>query len=256
MRSLEGMSVIVTGGGSGLGAGAARHFAARGARVVISGRRAAKIEQVAGEIGPVCRGVQADVTVAEGRARLIAAALEHGGGLDVLVNNAGNMYATPATEYDEAGLREVFASNVIGPMMLTRDAIPHLEARQGAVIFIGSVHTVRAYPGASPYAATKGALQTLTRVLAAELGVKQIRVNCVQPGAVFTEINQRAGLFDDEAAYQRLINMSSAHALGRIGTVEEIAEAIEYLCTAEWTTGAILPVDGGLGLGVTSLGLR
>ena len=256
MRPLEGMSVIVTGGGSGIGAGTARHFAARGAQVVISGRRQTKVDAVADEIGAGCRAIQADVTVAADRQRLLDAALEHGGGLDVLVNNAGNMYATPAPDYDEAKLRDVFDTNVIGPMLLTGAAVPHLEARRGAVIFVGSVHTVRAYPGASPYAATKGAIQTLTRVLAAELGARQIRVNCVQPGAVFTEINQRAGLFDDEAAYKRLVGMSSAHALGRIGTVEEIAEAIEHLAAAEWTTGAILPVDGGLGLGVTALGLK
>ena len=109
----------------------------------------------------------------------------------------------------------------------------------------------RAFPGASPYAATKGALEALTRVLAAELGPKGIRVNCVVPGAVLTEINQRAGLFDDDAAKARLEAMAPLHALGRIGTVAEIAEAMDYLVRAEWTTGAILDVDGGLGLGVT-----
>jgi NAD(P)-dependent dehydrogenase (short-subunit alcohol dehydrogenase family) len=120
------------------------------------------------------------------------------------------------------------------------------------VVFVGSVHTQRAFPGASPYAATKGALETLTGVLAAELGPFGIRVGCVRPGAVFTEINQRAGLGDDEAAYQRLLGLSSAHVLGRIGTAQEIAEAFEYLVRAEWTTGNVLTVDGGLGLGVTN----
>ena len=136
-------------------------------------------------------------------------------------------------------------------MLLTGLAVPHLAGRQGAVIFLGSIHTQRAFPGASPYAATKGALEALTGVLAAELGSQQIRVNCVRPGAVFSEINQRAGLFDDEAARQRLEGLASTHALGRIGTAEEIAEAIEYLACAEWTTGAVISVDGGLGLGVT-----
>ena len=94
-------------------------------------------------------------------------------------------------------------------------------------------------------------MEALTRVLAAELGPKGIRVNCVVPGAVLTEINQRAGLFDDEVARARLEAMAPLHALGRIGTVAEIAEAMDYLVRAEWTTGAILDVDGGLGLGVT-----
>ena len=118
-------------------------------------------------------------------------------------------------------------------------------------MLFGSVHIKRAFPGASPYAATKGALEALTGVLAAELGPRGVRVSCIRPGAVFTEINQRAGLSDDATALERLQGLASAHALGRIGTVEEIAEAIGYLLAAEWTTGAVMIVDGGLGLGVT-----
>ena len=251
MRSVNGMSVLVTGGGSGIGEGTARHFAARGARVTICGRREEKIAKVAADIGDACLAVQADVTMADDRTRLISAAVDHGGGLDVLVSNAGNMYRAPITELDEAQLIDIFSTNVVAGMLLTGAAVPHLAARQGAVIFLGSIHTQRAFPGASPYAATKGALEALTGVLAAELGSQQIRVNCVRPGAVFSEINQRAGLADDESARQRLAGLGSAHALGRIGTAEEIAEAIEYLACAEWTTGAVISVDGGLGLGVT-----
>jgi NAD(P)-dependent dehydrogenase (short-subunit alcohol dehydrogenase family) len=119
------------------------------------------------------------------------------------------------------------------------------------VVFFGSVHTQRAFPGASPYAATKGALETLTGVLAAELGPQGVRVSCVRPGGVLTEINQRAGLFDDATAAERMESLGPAHALGRPGTTDEIAEAVEYLLTAEWVTGSVLTVDGGLGLGVT-----
>lgn len=251
MRSLEGASVLITGGGSGLGAGTARHFAAQGARVTISGRRPDKIQAVAEAIGEACQPVVSDVTRAVDRAELVAAAVAHGGGLDVLVNNAGNMYRGAVTELEEEPLVGVFRSNVVGPMLLTGVAVPHLAERRGAVIFIGSVHTRRAFPGASPYAATKGAVEVLTKVLAAELGPQGIRVSCVVPGAVLTEINQRAGLFDDETARTRLEGMADLHALGRIGTDEEVAEAIAHLACAEWTTGAVLDVDGGLGLGLT-----
>lgn len=252
MRPIEGMSVVVTGAGSGIGEATARWFAERGAHVTICGRRPEKIAAVAESIGPRCRAVVADVANADDRARLVDAALAHGGGIDVLVNNAANMYRGPLETLEESALQDVFHTNVIAPMMLTQAAYHALAERRGAVIFIGSVHTKRAFPGASPYAATKGALETLTAVLAAELGPNGIRVSCVRPGAVFTELNQRAGLFDDETALARLQSLGSSHALGRIGTGEEIAEAIGYLACAEWTTGEVLVVDGGLGLGVTN----
>jgi len=252
MRDLSGQSILVTGGGSGLGAGTARHLAQRGARVTICGRRADALAKVADSIGPACRAVPGDVTSGEDRERIVAAAVEHGGGLFALINNAGNMYRGPITELDQAKLLEIFNSNVIAGMLLTGLCVPHLIKTEGAVLFVGSVHVRRAFPGASPYAATKGAIEVLTRVLAAELGGHRIRVNCVVPGGVFTEINQRAGLFDDATARRRLESMAGMHVLGRIGTEQEIAEAIEYLITAEWTTGAIMDVDGGLGLGLTA----
>lgn len=252
MREIEGMSVLVTGGGSGIGEGIARHFAAAGARVTISGRRSAKLEAVAATIGSACRAVVGDVTVASDRAAMIESAVEHGGGLDVLVNNAGNMYRGPLAELTEAQLLAVFHSNVVGAMMLTQAALDHLVASSGAVIFLGSVHSQRAFPGASPYAATKGAVETLTGVLAAELGPQGVRVSCVRPGGVFTELNQRTGLVDEHTAKERLDGLAPAHALGRLGTATEVAEGVEYLARAQWTTGNVLTVDGGLGLGVTN----
>lgn len=252
MRDIAGMSVLITGGGSGLGEGTARYFAKRGARVTICGRRRNKLEAVATSIGPACHFIEGDITQADDRARILDAAVEHGGHLHALINNAGNMYRGALVDLDQKQLLDIFNSNVVSAMLLTGLAVPHLANTQGAVIFIGSVHTRRAYPGASPYAATKGAVEVLTRVLAAELGSQKIRVNCVVPGAVFTEINQRAGLFDEETARKRLESMAGAHVLGRIGTEEEIAEAIGYLTCAEWTTGAVVDVDGGLGLGLSA----
>ncbi|MEO0996591.1 MAG: SDR family oxidoreductase [Pseudomonadota bacterium] len=251
MKPIEGQSILITGGGSGLGAGAARYFAERGAKVTICGRREAKIREVAAAIGPACRGVQADITSAADRVRLLEAAVAHGGGLDSLVNNAGNMYRGPLETLDEQELLNIFHVNVVGGMMLTGLSVQELEKRNGAVVFIASIHNRRVFPGASPYAATKAAVESLTRSLAAELGPRGIRVNCVAPGAVLTEINQRAGLMTDDEARERLESMAGMHPLGRIGNEEEIAEAIAYFCTAEWTTGGLLDVDGGLGLGLT-----
>jgi len=252
VRDVAGMSILITGGGSGIGEGAARHFVELGANVTIAGRRPEPLHRVGSEIGAACLAVTGDVTVAEDRARMVSAAVDHGGQLDVLISNAGNMYRSDVADFDESELLDIFNTNVVAGMMLCKEAHAHLAARQGCIVFVGSVHTQRAFPNASPYAATKGALETLTAVLAAELGKDKIRVGCVRPGAVMTEINVRAGLTTTDEQRERLGAMSSLHALGRIGTVQEIAEAFEYLVRAEWTTGNVLTVDGGLGLGVTN----
>lgn len=251
MNDFVGRSVLVTGGGSGIGAGTAKYLAARGARVTVTGRRADKVAYVAASIGPACHYVAGDITKASDRQRMVDEAVAHGDGLDHFVSNAGNMYRGALESLDEQSLLEIFHSNVIAGMMLSALCLPHLEQRQGAIVFLGSIHNRRAFPGVSPYAATKGAIEALTKSLAAELGPRSIRVNCVAPGAVFTEINQRAGLFTDAQALARLEGMSGLHALGRIGTVEEVAQAIAYFLLAPWTTGTVLEVDGGLALGVT-----
>ena len=136
-------------------------------------------------------------------------------------------------------------------MLLSQEALPHLVQRKGSIIFIGSVYTQRAFPGAAPYAATKGALEALVKVLASEVGPKGVRVGAVRPGAVLTEINERSGDFTHEEAAARLESMANQHVLGRTGTAREIAEGIAYLTCAEWVTGDVLAIDGGLGLGVT-----
>lgn len=252
MQSIEGYSVLITGGGSGLGRGVAEYMAARGANVTITGRRADKLRDVAAAIGPNCVTAAGDVSIEADRMRMIETAVAHGGGLHGLLNNAGNMLRGPITDLSAEDILQVMNVNVVAGMRLTGLAVPHLEKHGGAVVFVGSGHTRRAFPGASPYAASKGAVEVLAQVLAAELGPKRIRVNCIVPGAVPTEINVRAGVadsFEDNRA--RLETMVGDHPLGRIGTPKEIAEAVDHLLRAEWTTGASLVVDGGLSLGVS-----
>jgi NAD(P)-dependent dehydrogenase (short-subunit alcohol dehydrogenase family) len=249
MPAIEGTGVLVTGGGSGIGLAAARRFAALGAKVTVTGRRMEKLAPLADEPGIAV--VAGDVTVAADRQTMIETALAHAGRLDCLVNNAGNMLRGGIETLVEADILALFHSNVVGAMMLTGLAVPHLAATRGSVLFVGSSHTRRAFPGASPYAATKAAVQTVTQVLAAELGDRAIRVNCVIPGGVLTDINVRAGFLSAEEAAARQRAMAPMQAIARLGTADDIAAAMIYLAGADWVTGAILDVDGGLGLGVT-----
>lgn len=253
MRDVAGASVLVTGGGSGIGEGVARLFVRHGCRVTITGRRPEQLAAVAADLGASCRAARGDVTVARDRQVMVDAAVEHGGGrLDTVVNAAGNMYRGDLAALLEQEVLDLFHCNVVGPMMLSGLALPYLRETAGSVVVFGSVHTQRAFPGASPYAGTKAALEGLTGVLAAELGPQGVRVNAVRPGGVYTQINERAGLGTPAQARARLDRMGEQHALGRIGTTEEVAEAVLYLVGAEWVTGSVLTVDGGLSLGVTN----
>ncbi|WP_299194008.1 SDR family oxidoreductase [uncultured Erythrobacter sp.] len=250
MREIAGQGVLITGGGSGLGETTARYLTERGAKVTITGRRADRIAEQAAEIG--CHGVAGDVTISADRKAMIEAATDHAGGrLDCLFNNAGNMVRGPVEELDEQELLGIFHANVVGAMMLTGLAAAHLAATRGLVLFVGSVHTKRAFPGASPYAATKAAVETLAKVYAAELGDRGIRVNCIIPGSVLTEINVRAGLVSEEEAARRHATLNTIQTIDRLGQGEDIAQAVGYFMESDFTTGASLTVDGGMGLGVT-----
>ena len=251
MRSMKDMSVLITGGGSGIGEEAARYYAENGAKVTICGRREEKIRAVAESIGPLCTWVVADVTKTADLKNIVARCVEHGGGIDALISNAGNMLRRSIGDWTEESLLDIFHTNVVAGMLLSQEALPHLVQREGCIIFIGSVYTQRAFPGAAPYAATKGALEALVKVLASEVGPQGVRVGAVRPGAVLTEINERSGDFTHEEAAARLESMANQHVLGRTGTAREIAEGIAYLTCAEWVTGDVLAIDGGLGLGVT-----
>lgn len=254
MTTLQGKSILVTGGGSGIGEGCARHFAACGARVTISGRRPERIRAVAESIGPNCHWVAGDVTKADDRQAMLEQAIAHGGGrLDGLVNNAGITHHSGILNVTAEALHEVLEANLVAPTLLTQAALPALEASQGCVIFISSVHTRLALPGRLAYAASKGGIQTLSRVLAAELGPRKVRVNCVIPGAVATEINAAAANQTPEEAKAFFQGLAYLHPIGRIGEAVDIARAMEYLINADWTTGAVLDVDGGMGLGATRL---
>lgn len=238
--------VIVTGGGSGIGRAAALRFAHEGAKVVIVGRRIAPLEKTAAGSDRML-AVVADVRQDSEIRQVVQAAVDRWGRIDVLVNNAGAFTQRSLAEIDRPTIASLFETNVVGPSLLTQAALPALKESHGAVVNISSTFGRKAAPMISHYAASKAALEHLTRCWALELAPFQIRVNAVAPGPTETEILARSGLSASRIeAIQR--NEAASIPLGRRGTAEEVAAWIVHLAepSADWMTGQVLAVDGGL----------
>ncbi|NNM01068.1 MAG: SDR family oxidoreductase [Gammaproteobacteria bacterium] len=251
-RRLEGKVAIVTGAGSGIGAGIARRLAGpEGAGVVITGRRAGPLQDLAAETG--CRACPADVSKREDVQRVINTAVESFGGLDILVVNHGLLTLADFDTTDEDTWARMLATNTVSPFMLAQEAAPHMAARGGgAIVFIASVSAYFAYaPDNAAYSSSKGAVITMTRSLAVELGGRGIRVNCVCPGLVQTPM---VDPIFQRVADARGISLDEAYALcgkalpaQRMGRPEDFGGPVAFLVSddAQWVTGAILNVDGG-----------
>jgi NAD(P)-dependent dehydrogenase (short-subunit alcohol dehydrogenase family) len=234
---------IITGGGSGIGRGIAVAFAREGAKVVIAGRDLKKLDAVASEIGPACLAQRAEMSDAEDIRKLIAAALARFGGIHILVNNAGLLLPGTAESQTEDEWDQTFAVNVRGLWLLSRAVLPHMRAAGGgSIVNIGSVLSLVAARNRVAYSASKGAVLSMTRAMALDHAPERIRVNCICPGIVDTEMVARFTL-DEEARRQRV----ALHPVGRFGQPEDIAEAAVFLASDEsaWITGAAFPVDGG-----------
>jgi len=248
-QELKGRVALVTGATSGIGRATALRFAEAGARVALVGRSNEGLSEVAEQIkasdGEAVR-VRADVMVEEDARRAVAEAVEHLGGLDVLVNAAGiisNGTIENTTLDDWDAMMNVNLRSVFHLMQLSA---PHLERRPGNVVNVSSVTGLRAFPGVLAYCVSKAGVDQLTRCAALELAPKGVRVNAVNPGVVVTNIHRRGGMAEDNyAAF--LERSKQTHPIGRVGTGEEVAELILFLASdrASWITGATYSIDGG-----------
>lgn len=240
---LTGKVALVTGGGSGIGKGIALAFAREGARVIIAGRHQDKLEQAAAAIGTPCLPVQADVAQTADIAKLVETTLEHFGPPAILVNNAGLLIPGTAESHTDEEWAQSFDVNVRGVWQLCRAVLPHMRAAGGgSIINIASVLSLVAARNRVAYSATKGAVMAMTRAMALDHAAEGIRVNCICPGIVETEMVARFSM--DEKSRQQRIAM---HPMGRFGQPEDIAAAAVFLASdeASWITGAAFPVDGG-----------
>jgi NAD(P)-dependent dehydrogenase (short-subunit alcohol dehydrogenase family) len=238
----EDRVVLITGGGTGIGRAAAELFVARGARVVITGRRAQPLEEVtAMHPGRIVASV-GNVADESGPSRAVARAVEAFGGLDVLVNNASLWVTKSIGDLTDDDIFQTLAINQAATLRMIREALPHLVARRGNIVNLSSTGAQRPMADNALYAGSKAAVEAITRCLAVELGPSGIRVNTVAPGATDTEM--LASSLTDEVRQLT----ASVTPLGRMGQAEDVARAIVWLAGPEagWITGQVVQSSGGI----------
>ena len=247
MAQLTGKVALVTGAAGGFGEGIARLFVAEGARVLIADLDAVKARRVADELGPSARAVGCDVSKAEDVNAAVAACVAAFGPPDIVVNNAGTTHRNqPMLDVDEATFDRVFNVNVKSIFYMTHAVVPLMrKRRQGSIINVGSTAGMRPRPGLTWYNASKGAVNLLSKSMAAELGPDNIRVNAICPVMGATGlIEQFLGVADTPESRAKVV---AGIPLGRLSTPDDVAQAALYLASDAscFITGVELPVDGG-----------
>ena len=237
--------VLITGASSGIGKAAAERFAAAGATLALLARREEQLRAVAGKL-PQAFAFPADLTNPEQTEAAVGRAVEQLGGLDIVVNAAGNLRpgtieSTTLAEWDSTmniNLRAVF--------QVMRLTVPDLKTTRGNIVNVSSVNGLRSFAGVLAYNVSKAGVDHLTRCAALELAPRGVRVNAVNPGVTLTSLHRSGGMAEE--AYAAFLERSkTTHPLGRVGNAAEVAELIFFLASenAAWITGATVSIDGG-----------
>ena len=247
MSRFNGKVAVVTGGNSGIGLATAKELAANGAKVVIAGRDQKTLDEAVESIGNESIGVKTDVKNLGDLDNLFNETNSKFGKIDILFVNAGIAKFAPLADSDEALFDEIVNINFKGSYFTVKNALPHLN--DGAsIIFTTTVAAKKGMAGASIYAASKSAIHALTKIFAAELVGRGIRVNAVSPGPIETPIFDRMGA-PEEAKKEMKAGIAAGVPMKRMGTAEEVAKTVAFLASddSSYITGVDLDVDGGMG---------
>jgi 3-oxoacyl-[acyl-carrier protein] reductase len=250
MKKLTGKIAVVTGASKGIGAAIAKQLAADGAKVIVNysasregaDRVVSEIKRSGGEAVAVHGSVAKESDIKQ----LFEETQKTYGRLDILVNNAGVYGISPIEQVTAEEYRRQHDTNVLGVLLTTKAALPLFSDKGGSVVNISSVASTFAPPTMSVYSATKGAVDTITRALAKELGPWKIRVNAINPGYIVTEGTQSAGMTGSD--FERQVIKDTP--LGRAGQPEDVAAPVSFLASddARWITGETIYVSGGAGI--------
>ena len=246
-NKLNDKVAVVTGASKGIGAAIAKQLATEGAKVVVnyssSKKDADKVVDEIAKDGGKAIAVQANVSKQADIERLFADTKKAFGRLDVLVNNAGIYEFSPLENVTEEHFHKHFNLNVLGLILASQAAVRLFDAAGGNIVNISSIASIKGFPDGAIYSGTKGAVDAITRSLAAELGPRKIRVNAIRPGMVETEGTHSAGIAESEMRKQ----VEAQTPLGRIGQPQDIAGAVVFLASSDssWITGETFVISGG-----------
>ncbi len=246
MSHLNGKHVVITGGTKGIGYATAERFAERGATVLVTGSSQASVDDALARSNFALKGFPCDMASMSDLDKLADEARAQLGHVDIFFANAGIAHFRPLAEMTEELFDEVMNVNSKGLYFSIQKIVP-LMREGGAIVVTGSVAPRKGQPGLAVYGASKGAARAIVRNLACELLEQGIRINCLAPGPVHTSIFSRMADGDEAKAQEIVDRLASNIPLGRVGTPEEIAEAVDFMCGpgAAYMLGAEVTLDGG-----------
>lgn len=239
---------VITGGSSGIGYAIAKNFSGNGIRTILIGRDAAKLKSACGSFGDLSECMVCDLSVLSALPATVGKIIEKYGTIDILVNNAGINLKKPLQEVTDVDYQKVILNNQTAMFTLTREvAKVMMHQKSGNILNISSMASQYGLPYVIAYTASKSAIEGMTRALAVELAPYGIRVNCIAPGFIKTNMSSDALENDPE----RKRKVLSRTPMNRLGNPEEVADAALFLVsdTASFITGVVLPVDGGNSIG-------